>query len=57
MNLAINYAHGYHISSMVRGYHVYEGVWAPTIGEELPEHGNTQDPYAVAVLDGVLLLR
>ncbi len=37
---------------MVRGYHVYQGVWDPTIGEELPcrkEHGNTQDPYAVAV--------
>ncbi len=50
-----HYTHGYHIS-MVRGYHVYQGVWDPTIGEELPcrkEHGNTQDPYAVAVLDGV----
>ncbi len=41
---------------MVCGYHVYQGVWAPTIGEKLPcrkENGNTQDPYAVAVLDGV----
>ncbi len=41
---------------MKLSYHVYQGVWAPTIGEELPcrkEHGNTQDPYAVAVLDGV----
>ncbi len=46
----------FRVEAMVRGYHVYQGVWAPTIGEELPcrkEHGNTQDPYAVAVLDGV----
>ncbi len=41
MNPPINYAHGY--QAMVRGYHVYQVVWAPTIGEELPcrkEHGN-----------------
>ncbi len=46
----------FRVEAMVRGYHVYQGVWAPTIGEELScrkEHGNTQDPYAVAVLDGV----
>ena len=37
---------------MVRGYHEYRGVWAASIGEELPcrrERGNAHDSFAVAV--------
>ena len=36
----------------VRGFHVYEDVWRPVIGEELRcqrEEDNTRDPYAVVV--------
>ena len=39
--------------SCVRGYHVYESVWTPVMGELLhcaPETGNRHDPYAVRVL-------
>ena len=40
---------------MVRGYHVYQSVWSPTAGEQLPcrrEPGNIQDPFSVAVMEG-----
>ena len=40
------------VSAMVRGYHVYQGVWEVCIGEILPcirEVGNRHDPYAIAV--------
>ena len=43
------------VEVMVCGYHVYQGVWTPIVGEELScrkEYGNTQDPFAVAVLHG-----
>ena len=38
------------IEAMVRGYHVYQSVWSPTAGEQLPcrkEPGNIQDPFSV----------
>ena len=35
--------------SMVRGYHIYQDVWTPVVGED-----NTEDRYAVVVMkDGV----
>ena len=45
------------IDSMVRGYHVYQDVWTPAVGECLQcvrEEDNAEDRYAVAVIrDGV----
>ena len=41
------------MKSCVRGHHVYQHVWTPTIGEELQcarEESNDKDPYAVAVM-------
>lgn len=40
------------VESCVRGFHVYQDVWAPVIGEILicqRETGNLEDRYAVAV--------
>jgi len=37
----------------VRGFHVYQAVWRPVIGEELPcvrEESNNKDRYAVAIM-------
>ena len=43
--------------SMVRGYHIYQDVWTPVMGEHLQcvrEEDNAEDRYAVAVTkDGV----
>ena len=42
----------FHLSSCVRGYHVYKDVWTASAGAVLQcerESGNSQDPYAVAV--------
>ena len=39
-------------SSKIRGYHVYQAVWTPFLGEILPcspEDGNRHDPYCVKV--------
>ena len=44
---------GLHVSSMVRGYHVYKTVWQPSIGDEFEttvEEGNSHDRYAFAVI-------
>ena len=44
---------GLRVSSVVRGYHVYETVWKPSIGDEFEttvEEGNSHDRYAVAVI-------
>ena len=45
------------ISSCVRGYHVYQDIWTPAVGEELDcirEPTNSSDRYAVAVVkDGL----
>ena len=41
------------MESMVRGYHVYQDVWTPMVGEHLQcarEEDNTEDRYAVAVI-------
>ena len=38
--------------AVVRGFHVYQAIWTPTVGEALAtqrEHGNPEDAYAVAV--------
>ena len=38
--------------AVVRGFHVYQAIWTPTVGEVLAtqrEHGNPEDAYAVAV--------
>ena len=45
----------FEIDSVVRGYHVYKNVWDTHIGTELPcipESNNPEDCYAVAVMDG-----
>ena len=42
----------YLVDSCVRGYHYYQNIWDPFIGEVLPclpEDGNPHDRYAVAV--------
>ena len=41
--------------SCIRGYHVYQGLWEPVVGEELQcqrDTVNTKDPYAVSVKTG-----
>lgn len=40
-------------TSCVRGYHVYKTIWNPSVGDDFNcerEEGNTEDPYAVAVM-------
>ena len=40
------------ISSVVRGYHIYQDVWSAGVGEQLTcdrEPGNRHDTFAVAV--------
>jgi len=42
----------YLVDSCVRGYHYYQNVWDPFLGELLPclrEDGNTHDRYVVAI--------
>ena len=42
----------FEVVSCIRGFHVYEAVWKPRIGEILScshEGGNREDPFAVAV--------
>ena len=37
----------------VRGFHVYRGVWAPWLGQQLSverEHSKAEDRFTVAVL-------
>ena len=49
------------MDSMVRGYHIYQDVWTPVVGEHLQcvreednTEDNTEDRYAIAVMkDGV----
>ena len=41
------------VDSCVRGHHIYNRIWTPTLGEELQcvtEDSNDKDPYAVAVM-------
>ena len=44
-----------HLTSCIRGYHIYKEIWTPEIGEEgncQREPGNREDPYAVAIKKG-----
>ena len=39
--------------AVVRGFHVYQAIWTPTVGEALAtqrERGNPEDSFAVAVM-------
>ena len=41
------------VHSYVRGYHVYQDIWSPRIGEVLPlerEPDNSEDKFAVAIV-------
>ena len=41
------------VYSYVRGYHVYQDIWNPRIGEALPlerEPDNSEDKFAVAIV-------
>ena len=43
------------VDTVIRGYHDYQHIWKPVIGEELAcrtEPDNPHDPNAVAVLKG-----
>ena len=45
------------VPCFVRGYHVYQRIWSPTIGESLTtarEPDNIHDKHAVSVLDDTL---
>jgi len=47
------------IESSVCGYHYYQDIWVPVIGEELEceqESGNLHDRYAVAVLKAEVIV-
>ena len=47
------------IGSSMRGYHYYQDIWEPAVGEELEctqDPGNSHDRYAVAVLkEGIVV--
>ena len=41
------------VDSCVHGYHIYEGIWAAALGEQIGcirEPLNTMDSYAVALV-------
>ena len=43
----------YSMKCMIGGFHIYQSVWSPITGEELPcvrELSNAADPFAVAVM-------
>lgn len=47
----------FNVPCFVRGYHVYQRIWSPTIGEKLTtarEPDNIHDKHAVSVLDDTL---
>ena len=47
------------LDSVVRGHHIYKSIWTPFIGEVLraeTEEGNEEDRYAVAVLNGGVIV-
>ena len=44
-----------HLSSCIRGYHIYNAIWSGTVGEELQsarEVENAKDRYAISILKG-----
>ena len=47
------------VESMVRGYHVYKDIWSAAVRQLLPckqERGNPHDPYAIAVVEGSVIV-
>ena len=43
----------FYITSVVRGYHVYQSVWCAVVGDQLScarEPGNCRDTFAVAII-------
>ena len=52
--MAVPHRATYETDSCVRGFHIYQDIWTPVIGEELlceREEGNPNDRYAVSVLN------
>ena len=52
--MAVLHRATYETDSCVRGFHIYQDIWTPVIGEELlceREEGNPNDRYAVPVLN------
>jgi len=53
----VGVSESFHLSSFVRGYHEYQRLWTPRIGEGLvvkQERDNCHDKYVVAVIkDGI----
>ena len=46
----------YEMESCVRGFHVYNELWTLHVGDNLqciPDSGNRDDPFAVAVKHGI----
>ena len=46
--------HSFLASVVIRGYHVYQRIWTPHVGEKattVREPGNKHDRFAVAVLE------
>jgi len=42
------------VASVIRGYHMYQRIWMPTVGEKattVRELGNEHDRCAIAVLE------
>ena len=49
----------YKFDSVVRGFHEYQSIWAPVLGEELPckrEIHNPHDLFAVAVTKDCMII-
>ena len=45
--------------AVVRGFHVYQAIWTPTVGEALAtqrEHSNPEDAYACSGRYDVLII-
>ena len=45
-----------HLSSCIRGYHVYNAIWSALVREKLQcviEVGNANDRYVISILDEV----
>ena len=51
---------GVSFGSVVRGFHVYKAIWTPVSNAEhstQQEHGNTEDQYAVAIINNDVVVR
>ena len=50
--------HSFAVPGVIRGYHMYQRIWMPHIGEKattVREPGNEHDRFAVAVLEDEML--